>query len=121
MPKNAIQALVPISDEIIDSISSLITDESVTEVTYKINKKKGIINISGKKDNEVFQSTKQIYGDNGCLQSVSRFNSTIARSERKQIVLSMREDGLKQQEIANILGISQSQVSNIVNSKGSHS
>lgn len=101
---------------LLNTIQSQIEDEDITEVTYKINKKKGIMSISGKKNNEAFRATKQIYGNEGAIQSTSRFNANIDRSERVRIVKDMYKKGYKQQEIADTLGISQAQVSNIINS-----
>lgn len=101
---------------LLNTIQSQIEDDDVTEISYKINKKKGIVSISGKKNNEAFRATQQIYGNNGTLQSASRFNANIDRSERAKIVRDMYRKGYKQQEIADTLGISQSQVSNILNS-----
>lgn len=113
MGKNEIQKN---SNGLLDTIKSQIEDDEVTEVTYRINKKKGIMSISGKKNDEAFRATRQLYGDNGTVQSASRFNANIDRSERSQIVRDMYRQGYKQQEIADMLGISQSQVSNILNS-----
>ena len=50
---------------LLNTIQSQIEDDDITEVSYKINKKKGIMSISGKKNNEAFRATKQIYGDSG--------------------------------------------------------
>lgn len=103
-------------NSLMNTIQTQIEDENITEVSYKINKKKGIMSISGKKNNEAFRATQQIYGNNGTLQSASRFNANISRDERVKIVKDMYKKGYKQQEIADTLGISQAQVSNIVNS-----
>ena len=101
---------------LLNTIQSQIEDDDITEVSYKINKKKGIMSISGKKNNEAFRATKQIYGDSGSVQSASRFNANIDRTDRVRIVKDMYRKGFKQQEIADTLGISQAQVSNIINS-----
>lgn len=104
------------TNNLLNTIRAQIEDDSVTEVTYKINKKKGIMSISGKKDNEAFRVIKEIYGNNGYVQSASRFNSNMTRDEKKQAVHEMYSSGYKQQEIADMLGISQPQVSHLLNS-----
>lgn len=113
MSKNELQVGF---NELLNMMQSQIEDDDITEVSYKINKKKGIMSISGKKNNEAFRATKQIYGDNGSVQFASHFNASIDRSERARIVKDMYKKGYKQQEIADTLGISQAQVSNIINS-----
>ncbi len=45
---------------LLNTIQSQIEDDDITEVSYKINKKKGIMSISEKKNNEAFRATKQI-------------------------------------------------------------
>ena len=104
------------SDDLYNTIISQIKDDSVTEVTYKINKKKGIMSISGKGDNGAFRATKELYGNSGSIQSTSLFNTDIDREEKKRIVHEMYKNGYKQQQIADMLGISQSQVSLLLNS-----
>lgn len=103
---------------IMSTVKSQVDDKDVTEVTVKIDKNKGIMNVHGKKNNEVFRVTKQIYDESGYIQSVSCFDTNAERSKRNQTIKQMYEnDHFKQQEIADMLGISQSQVSNILNEK----
>ena len=102
-------------DGLLSTIMSHINDSDVTEVSYKIDKCKGIMNISGKKRDEVFRATQHFY-DKGVVKTASSFRANMSRSERKKLVKQLRREGFKQQDIADRLGISQSQVSNILNS-----
>ena len=101
---------------LLSTIMSQINDSDVTEVSYKIDKRKGIMNISGKKNDESFRATQRFYGDNGMVQTAARFKQNMSRPERVNVVKQLRREGYKQQEIADMLGISQAQVSNILNS-----
>lgn len=101
---------------LMNTITSHLDDSNVTEVTYKIDKRKGIMSVKGKKNDEAFHATQSFYGGKGIIQKASRFQTNIDRSERVDIVKKLRKEGYTQQEIADTLGISQSQVSNILNS-----
>ncbi len=113
MAKNELQTIF---GGLLDTIKSQVTDNDVTEVSYKIDKKKGIMSISGKKNDESFRATQRFYNGNGMVQTAARFNANMSRSERADVVKQLRREGYKQQEIADMLGISQAQVSNILNS-----
>lgn len=113
MSKNELKKL---SNGLLDMIQTQIDDDDVTEITYKINKKKGLMTVHGKKKNEAFRATQQIFGENGVLQSAAHFNADMNKSERKKIAKELRKKGYKQQEIADTLHISQSQVSNLLRS-----
>ena len=113
MAKNGLKKT---SGTLLSAIQAQLDDDDVTEITYKINKKKGIMTVHGKKNNEAFRATQQIYGENGALQSASHFNADMDKSERKKVAKDLRKKGYKQQEIADTLQISQSQVSNLLRS-----
>ena len=102
------------SNSILHLINEQVNDDSIEEITYKINKKKGIINITGKKSDEVFSATKTLFDDCGIIQVASEFKANMSKSDRIEHVKKMRKKGFKQQEIANMIGISQAQVSNIL-------
>ena len=74
------------------------------------------MNISGKKNDESFRATQRFYTGNGMIQTAARFNVNMSRSERADLVVELRREGYKQQEIADITGISHAHVSNILNS-----
>ena len=113
MKENALQ---PNYGGLMKTISTQIQDDAVTEVTYKINKEKGILSVHGKKNGEIFRSTQELYNGFGIVQNSSSFHTITDRTERATVVKELRQKGYKQQEIADMLGISQAQVSIILNS-----
>lgn len=102
------------TDNVLNLINEQINDNSIEEVTYKVNKKKGIINISGKKNDIVFSATKNLFDNNGIMQITSKFNKDISKNEKVKYIKDLSKKGLRQQEIANMLGISQAYVSNVL-------
>jgi DNA invertase Pin-like site-specific DNA recombinase len=100
--------------EIFDMFTELLEDDDVTELKFDISKKKCLMTVKGKRENnESFRITKTLC-INGTEESASDQKQKTDPSERAKAVKEMREKGYKQQEIADTLGISQAQVSNIL-------
>ena len=100
--------------ELFDMVTELLEDQSLSELKFDISKKKCLVTVKGKRENdESFKITKTIQF-NGAEESSSREKAKTDPSEREKTVKEMRAKGCKQQEIADALGISQAQVSNIL-------
>ena len=98
----------------VNTIMSHINDSDVTKVSCDIDKCKGTMDISVKNSNEVFCEKQRSY-DGGFIKTATTFSCNMSQPERKKLVKQLRREGFKQQDIADRLGISQSQVSNLQN------
>ena len=100
--------------EIFDMFTELLEDDDITELKFDISKKKCLMTVKGKRENdESFRITKTLRVK-GSEENVADQKRKTDPSERARTVKEMREKGYKQQEIADTLGISQAQVSNIL-------
>lgn len=100
--------------EIFDMFTELLEDDDITELKFDISKKKCLMTVKGKRENdESFRITKTLRVK-GSEEIVADQKRKTDPSERAKTVKEMREKGYKQQEIADTLGISQAQVSNIL-------
>lgn len=102
------------SNSLLTLIEQQLKDDDIEEVSYKISKKKKIVNITGKKANELFTITRCLFDGDGIVQNLSKFNTNISKSNKEKHIKSLSDKGYKQKEIASMLGISQAQVSNIL-------
>jgi SOS response regulatory protein OraA/RecX len=100
--------------EIFNMFTELLEDDDITELKFDISKKKCLMTVKGKRENdESFRITKTLRGK-GSKENATDQKQKTDPSERAKTVKEMREKGYKQQEIADTLGISQALVSNIL-------
>ncbi|SEH26242.1 helix-turn-helix domain-containing protein [Selenomonas sp. KH1T6] len=76
---------------------------------------KGIAILSGEKDNKTYSVTIQA-NQFGVTQIATEYSKPAKKTDLMPEVKRLYKDGYKQKEIATILGISQTTVSNLINS-----
>ena len=86
------------------------------DVNFKYQRKNGKTSASYKQNGIAFRGEQSQYGSYGTVRKVSQFVDKIPKGDRIEIAKKLYREGHTQQEIADMLGISQSQVSNMINS-----
>lgn len=98
------------SQNILTAISDLISDIGLNDVKTNFDSKTGIASVIGNKDG--FQYTTTLTKHlNGVVQTTTKFATNIGKEALISQVKNLRKQGYKQQQIADMLKISQATVS----------
>lgn len=95
---------------ILGAINNYINDLGLEDVKTSANAKTKTATITGRKDGMQYTTTIQ-QNSYGATKTVSQYNVNIGREAMIEQVKELRRHGYKQQEIADMLGISQASVS----------
>ena len=98
------------SQNILTAINNLISDVGLNDVKTNFDSKTGIASIIGNKDG--FQYTTTVTKHmNGIVQTTTKFATNLGKEALISQIKDLRKQGYKQQQIADMLKISQATVS----------
>lgn len=94
----------------LQKINNFIDNIGLDNVITKYDSKNGIASISGSKDG-IQYTTVMTRQNNGIINTSSQFETNLGKKVLIEQIQSLRKQGFKQREVAEMLGISQSLVS----------
>ena len=104
------------SQNILAAFNSFITGLGLNDVKTSLNSKTGVATITGNKDGIQYTTTLTKYID-GIVNITSEFKINVGKDVLTSQVKELKKQGFKQTEIANMLNVSQSTVSNYLKKK----
>lgn len=98
------------SQNVLTAISNLVSNIGLNDVKTNFNSKAGIASVTGNKDGIQYTTTltKQLYG---VVQTTSQFATNLGKDALVAQSKDLSKQGYKQQQIADMLNISQATVS----------
>ena len=99
------------NNNIMEAIKFLASEIGLDEVKTSFNSKTKTASVVGKKDGIQYTTTLTEH-TGGCIQTNSMFEKNLGKDGLKKQIKELKCQGYKQQEIADMLGVSQSTVSN---------
>lgn len=96
---------------ILTAINDLVSNIGLNDVKTNFNSKTGTASVTGNRNGIQYTTTlkKQL---NGVIQTTSQFATNLSRDALKSQIRDLKKQGYKQQQIADMLNISQATVSN---------
>lgn len=101
---------------ILESLGRFVEDTGLSNVKTSYDSRTGTATITGNRDGMQYTTTVQ-RNKYGATKTVSQYDVTVGRDAMIEQVKQLKRQGYKQTEIADMLGISQSSVSNYLRSK----
>ena len=98
------------STNILDEINKFVSNTGLINVKTTFNSKTGIASISGNKDGFQYTTTLSKY-KNGIVKTTTEFVINVGKDGLISQIKALRKQGYKQQQIADMLIISQATVS----------
>lgn len=98
------------SKNILNAINSLIADVGLNDVKTTFDSKTGIASVIGNKDGFQYTTTLTQHM-NGVVQTTTQFATNLGKEALSSQIKALRKQGYKQQQIADMLKISQATVS----------
>lgn len=95
---------------VLQSLENFITQTGLENVKTEVNTKTGTASITGSKDGYQYTTTMK-REKHGVVQTQATFESNLGKEALISQVKQLLREGHKQREVANMLGISQSLVS----------
>ena len=99
---------------ILSAINDLVSDMGLNDVRTNFDSKTGIASVIGNKDGFQYTTTVTKH-KNGVVQTTSQFVTNIGKEALIAQIKDLRKQGFKQQQIADMLKISQATVSKYLN------
>ena len=98
------------SQNVLGAINNLIANIGLKDVKTTFNSKNGTASVVGTKDGIQYTTTltKQLYG---VVQTTTQFAANLGKEALQAQIKDLRKQGYKQQQIADMLNISQATVS----------
>jgi DNA-binding NarL/FixJ family response regulator len=98
-------------ENILVAINNLVSSVGLDDVKTSFNSKTGTASVTGNRHGIQYTTTlkKQL---NGIIQTTSQFSTDMNKDALKSQIKDLRKQGYKQQQIADMLNISQATVSN---------
>lgn len=104
------------SQNILAAINDLVSSIELQDVKTTFNSKTGTASITGNRDGIQYTTTLKKQS-NGVVQTTSYLDINLSRVALKSQIKELRKQGFKQQQIADMLNISQATVSNYLKTK----
>lgn len=98
------------SKNILNAINSLVADVGLNDVKTAFDSKTGIASVIGNKDGFQYTTTLTQHM-NGVVQTTTKFATNLGKEALSSQIKALRKQGYKQQQIADMLKISQATVS----------
>ncbi|BFL11144.1 helix-turn-helix domain-containing protein [[Clostridium] hylemonae] len=98
------------SKNILTAINSLVSDIGLNDVKTTFDSKTGIASVIGNKDGFQYTTTLTKHM-NGIVQTTTQFGTNLGKEALISQIKDLRKQGFKQQQIADMLKISQATVS----------
>lgn len=98
------------STNILDEINKFVSNTGLINVKTTFNSKTGIASISGNKDGFQYTTTLSKH-KNGIVKTTTEFVINVGKDGLISQIKALRKQGYKQQQIADMLNISQATVS----------
>lgn len=102
------------SENILRTMDNLVSNTGLNDVKTTFDSKTGIASVSGEKDGHQYTTTLTRH-KNGVTRLSTQFDTNLDKEELILQIKELRKKGYKQQEIADILKISQATVSRYLN------
>lgn len=103
-------------ENVLTAINNLVANIGLNDVKTSFNSKTGTASVTGNRDGIQYTTTlKRML--NGIVQTSSQFAINLSKDALKDQISDLKKEGFKQQQIANMLNISQATVSNYLRKK----
>lgn len=103
-------------ENVLLAINNLVKNVGLNDVKTSFNSKTGTASVTGNRNGIQYTTTLKKQ-QNGITQTSSQFNINISKDALKNQIKDLNKQGFKQQQIADMLNISQPTVSNYIKKK----